>query len=248
MDSESQQRHWYASPANVLMASLLAVTGLISLFGLVIATDVGGGPTPELMSNAQLASVHNALHKYVKEYGQYPSDIINSEGQPVLSWRVELLPFLGLEDYKNEFDLQQPWDADRNKRLSHGFFEYKSSRLESEEAVAHYLAPDGEFLSDGLHTVLSNGQFCRPEEITDDPASTILLIEVATDQGVNWTQPKDFQVDPLNPKAGLDFEGDGVMVCLVNGKTRRLPAEITDEELLGLFTINGGEPVPEGWK
>ena len=40
--------------------------------------------------------------------------ICDAKGQPLLSWRVELLPYLGQQALYDQFDLTQPWDSARN--------------------------------------------------------------------------------------------------------------------------------------
>ena len=65
-----------------------------------------------------LKTLAAALDKYHEKHGVYPpAALCDTEGRPVLSWRVALLPYLGEEALFNEFKLDEPWDSLHNKRL-----------------------------------------------------------------------------------------------------------------------------------
>ena len=46
-----------------------------------------------------------------------PAAIADKDGQPLLSWRVKLLPFLNQEDLYKQFHLDEPWDSEHNLPL-----------------------------------------------------------------------------------------------------------------------------------
>ena len=58
-----------------------------------------------------------AVHNHHDTYGYLPSDILDKDGKPLLSWRVALLPFLDNAALYNEFKLDQPWDSEHNAKL-----------------------------------------------------------------------------------------------------------------------------------
>src|SRR5437879_6438953 len=50
-----------------------------------------------------------ALHHYHDVHGKFPTAAIYSkEGQPLLSWRVEILPFLGENQLYKQFHRDEP--------------------------------------------------------------------------------------------------------------------------------------------
>ena len=62
-----------------------------------------------------------ALHKYHDKNKTFPPAFSqDSDGKPLLSWRVAILPYLDDKDaaalYK-EFDLTKPWDDPKNQDL-----------------------------------------------------------------------------------------------------------------------------------
>ena len=47
----------------------------------------------------------------------FASAAYDAAARPTLSWRVELLPYLGYEQLYREFKLDQPWDSPHNRAL-----------------------------------------------------------------------------------------------------------------------------------
>jgi len=59
-----------------------------------------------------------AMHNYHDAYGQFPpAAILDNQKKPLLSWRVQLLPFLDHDDLYKEFHRDEPWDSEHNKKL-----------------------------------------------------------------------------------------------------------------------------------
>ena len=47
-----------------------------------------------------------------------PAAIYSKDGKPLLSWRVAILPYLGLDNLYKQFHLDEPWDSPHNIKLS----------------------------------------------------------------------------------------------------------------------------------
>src|SRR2546425_3852080 len=59
-----------------------------------------------------------AMHNYHDLHGRLPAAAVcGKDGQPVLSWRVAILPFIEFEGLYNEFHFDEPWDSPHNIRL-----------------------------------------------------------------------------------------------------------------------------------
>ena len=55
---------------------------------------------------------------YMDDHQTYPAAYSTDKaGKPLLSWRVQLLPYLGEEKLYKEFHLDEPWDSEHNKKL-----------------------------------------------------------------------------------------------------------------------------------
>src|SRR5438552_3335668 len=58
------------------------------------------------------------MHNYNDTHGQLPAAAAcGKDGKPLLSWRVEILPFIEYGALYNEFHLDEPWDSPHNIEL-----------------------------------------------------------------------------------------------------------------------------------
>ncbi|MEJ7640341.1 MAG: hypothetical protein WKF75_20835 [Singulisphaera sp.] len=83
------------------------------------------------------------------------------------------------------------------------------------------------------------------KEITDDPAGTILILEVAH-SGIHWMEPRDPTLDDvLSSGLGSNHAGH-VNALFANGQVRKVRTGIARSTLRALLTVNGGETVDPG--
>ena len=69
-------------------------------------------------SSNNLKQIGLAFQNFDAKYGALPlGAICDSEGKPLLSWRVALLPFLDEQELYDQFQLDQPWDSPANRPL-----------------------------------------------------------------------------------------------------------------------------------
>ena len=75
-------------------------------------------------ASARIKSTNNmkqlvlAAFNYMDRYSTFPPAYgADKAGKRLLSWRVQLLPYLGQEKLYKEFHLDEPWDSDHNKKL-----------------------------------------------------------------------------------------------------------------------------------
>lgn len=54
---------------------------------------------------------------YQSEHGRLPQDIIDAHGKPLLSWRVQILPYLDEQALYESVHLDEPWDGPNNRKL-----------------------------------------------------------------------------------------------------------------------------------
>jgi RNA polymerase sigma factor (sigma-70 family) len=84
---------------------------------------ISGGDA-KAVAKARRQSINNlklialAMHNRQDTYRSFPaSAIYGKNGKPLLSWRVELLPFLEQDNLYKQFHLDEPWDSEHNKKL-----------------------------------------------------------------------------------------------------------------------------------
>ncbi|MCA9241178.1 MAG: DUF1559 domain-containing protein [Planctomycetales bacterium] len=196
--------------------------------------------TPEARarrSAENLEKIAAALEQYREVKGRYPLyAIADSTRAPLLSWRVELLPFLGYKDLYLKFDQQQPWYAPKNKAL---LSEIPPVYMSSErgDLKTNYLAPMGSA------TIFQKLRTLHPRRIEDGLINTVLLVEVDDPLAQEWTKPEEYPFNPGKPKEGLGtLRGGQVFLAWGGGTVGSVSLKSSDEEFKAIFTADGGEP------
>jgi hypothetical protein len=163
--------------------------------------------------------------------GRLPEDIKDKNGKPILSWRVEVLPFIELPFLHDKFHLDEPWDSPHNRQLIAEMPRcYDNPYMGTRESgLTIALRPSGP------------GTIFDPQGFRDlnrVPSTTIMLLECGFAEGVVWTKPGDYADDPTHPVAGLGppywrnpMGQRGFLMVLANLDVRLVPAD-TDPKLL----------------
>src|SRR5262245_28627875 len=102
-------------------------------------------------SESEVATKHNlkqlvlALQSYHDTHKVLPAyATVNATGKPLLSWRVQILPFVGEGELYKEFHLDEPWDSEHNRRFVDRMpAVFKNSKLDR-PGMTNYLAVVGE--------------------------------------------------------------------------------------------------------
>jgi len=64
-----------------------------------------------------LKIILKAMHNYHDAHGKFPTDITDKTGKTLLSWRVELLPYLEQDHFATQFKRDEAWDSEHNLKL-----------------------------------------------------------------------------------------------------------------------------------
>jgi hypothetical protein len=204
------------------------------------------------MSAYNLKQIGWAVKNYHEGYGRLPPAALKrKDGQPLLSWRVLILPYLEQDALFREFRLDEPWDGPHNRPLL-AKIPKVYARWFSDPAVpphaTHYQAfvgPGTAFEREGLTW----------DDFLDGRANTLLVVEAA--EPVPWTKPDDLRYDPAGPLPGLGmgltkpvkFLGyevrrrNGFNAAFADGTVRFLDAGMDEATLRAVITRNGGEPM-----
>lgn len=182
-----------------------------------------------------------AMHNYHDVNAQFPAPAIyDKKGKALLSWRVQVLPYLEQQALYNEFHLDEPWDSEHNRklipRMPQIFKTPAAAPIEPGKTVYLFARGKGTLFEKNRGPVFA--------EITDGTSNTAMCIEAAADRAVVWTKPDDLAYDPEKPLAGLGgLWRDGFIMALCDGSVRFLRNDIDPKTLRALFTHQGGEVI-----
>ncbi|KAA5540982.1 DUF1559 domain-containing protein [Roseiconus nitratireducens] len=191
-------------------------------------------PERRKRSYDNLLKINEAILTYLQQNGHYPRAYQTTAGNvPTLSWRVELLPYLGYESLYKRFDKTRAWNMPPNKDLLQ-FIPDEYVSPERFDTKTNYLLPiDSAF-------IFGENRAIRPSMIDDGAANTIMLVEVNDQFAVNWTEPKDF--DPQNPMQMSPYLGglrsDGTFALWASGFPVLLESGLSDQQLFRAMSYN----------
>jgi hypothetical protein len=117
-----------SNPRKHVSGKGLAITGILlgSFMSIVCLLAMLSDPYHENWAGARRARCTNnlkqialAMQNYESDHGCYPpAAIYDANGEPLLSWRVLILPYLEQESLYRKFHLNEAWDSPHNKPLA----------------------------------------------------------------------------------------------------------------------------------
>lgn len=187
-----------------------------------------------------------AMLTFEAEKGKLPAASISKDGKPLLSWRVQLLPYLDQRALYDEFKLDEPWDSEHNRKLIERMPEvFRNPRLPLAPGRTSYVVPRGPktLFEDAVKSTAM-------KDVTDGLSNTILVIEASPEAAVVWTQPEDLAIDLDSPRVPAGLGGDSrgmISVALADGSVQNIRAfEVI--RLKAMLTRNGGEAIPPAFE
>ena len=184
-----------------------------------------------------------AMHNYHDVHRRFPAQAnYDKNGRPLLSWRVQILPFVEENKLYHEFHLDEPWDGEHNKKLIERIpHVYRSPKLSYQDyGKTTFLGVAGK------RAYFQGTEGISIRQITDGTSNTLMVVETPPSQAVVWTKPDDFDVDAgqLHERLFQGRESFGAAMC--DGSAHVIGKATTEKTLQAYFTINGGEIIPFG--
>jgi hypothetical protein len=170
--------------------------------------------------------------------GNIPTDILDKNGKPLLSWRVAILPYIEQQQLYQKFKLDEPWDSENNKALIEKMPKtYAPVRVKAKAGETFYQVFSGE---GALFGPKNKPRY--PASIPDGTSNTGMVFEAA--EPVIWTKPADLPFDAKKalPKLGGLFDGD-FHVGMCDGAVYLMKKNPDEKELRKLIMPADGEVI-----
>ena len=196
--------------------------------------------SPELIesdrfqSDLRLESLSNAAFIYESEFGRFPNlAIYDDAGTPLLSWRVQLLPYLGYTDLYERFNLDEAWNSSTNLSLLGEMPDVFASPYLDSITHTNYLALAG----DNTITPLVS----EPLTFSDVDNGTALYVEANENRSSEWSRPRDLVFNPDNPFSGLgDISPEGFSFTGTDGQTLTVDNSFPEDAWNGIVDRDDG--------
>jgi len=194
-------------------------------------------------SLTNLKMIALALHNYESVHGSFPRNVHDDKGKAILSWRVQLLPFLENNKLSEQFRTDEPWDGKNNKALLDKMPDVFASPRVTVKAKG-YTVYQG-FTGDGAF--FGSNRPLGIQHIADGTSNTLFAVEATS--AVPWTKPADVPFDPKKdlPDFGKAFDGKP-LGAMLDGSVRVLDTKtISMGTMKAAVTIAGGEVMGPDW-
>jgi hypothetical protein len=192
--------------------------------------DYSNHPDPRVRTINNLKFMALAMHNYAATHGRFPAAAIRAGGEPLLSWRVAILPFLEQDALYRRFRLDEAWNSPHNLSL-----------LGEMPRVFAPVGPEGtgSYLT-YYQGVVGPGSFfdgpegARVDDVMSLASPTLMFVEAA--DPVPWTKPEDVPYHEGGPLPAFGgHSSEGVFIVLADGSVRLIPRKISPTTLRALI-------------
>ncbi|MEM8945133.1 MAG: DUF1559 domain-containing protein [Planctomycetota bacterium] len=213
----------------------MALLPLTFVWGRSVSVSPATAGSRNLNNMKQIAL---AFHNYADVHGKFPANIYDDDGNALLSWRVQLLPYLEQQALYDRFRLDESWDSEHNQPWSEVVLEVFSTPGGPTDGRTCYLALAGE------ETLFPGNEELTFRDVTDGTSNTIMFVEASPDQAVSWSKPQDLEFDSTRPMRGIAGNPRGRFgMAMSDGSCRTVSIPFEEETMQRLATRAGGEVV-----
>ncbi|QDU53888.1 DUF1559 family PulG-like putative transporter [Aeoliella mucimassa] len=241
---------------------IVAALGIIVLLCRLLVPTVSDPRvyTQQRQSLNSIKQIELALLNYESVHGHFPPAVVrNEQGEPLYSWRVELLPYLDQQTLYSQLHLDEPWNSPHNAKVfsNTDMSLFQSARVHNNKLQPHetnYVAVVGEGTAWPMEGTIS-----LSEVVTNKECSPVNVIEVGN-LGIHWAEPRDVTLEQAidlltgNVTNQVEFERkvqgyfvttkyaiSNRVVSNVDGRTKVLYPMANRDDARALLTIAGGE-------
>ena len=183
-----------------------------------------------------LTRIGEALKRYTETNGRlFAPSISDSLDRPLLSWRVELLPYLGYQDLYDQFHPHEPWNSPHNQTLLTRIPGVYQSPERFDDRT-NYLLPIASF------TPFFGPRGLGLRRIEDGLPNTVMVLEVDDSAAVPWTKPDDLALNwrDFDQRVG-ELREDGFFAVWGDGSVTCVLKDSPQSDRHAIFTHDGGD-------
>ena len=192
-----------------------------------------------------LKQIGLALHNYHDTFKLFPAAHLNDlEGEPKLSWRVSILPFLGEAGRYNAYHFDDAWDSPLNSGLLNPLplvYGCPSHSTPGSTSTAYATIT-------GSNTALGDGKCVSIHQITDGTSNTLMVVE-ACGLNIPWMKPQDIDAATVtgvgDPNGASSKHSGGTHVLMADGSVRFVSNNINPKVYQSLITRDGAEQISD---
>lgn len=185
-----------------------------------------------------LKQIALAMHNYESAYGKMPAAaIVDKKGKKLLSWRVQILPYIEQDNLYKQFKLDEPWDSDNNKKLIPLMPRiYQDPRQPpGEPGQTYYKVFVGKT---GGFDWIKGRSFAG---ITDGTSNTIMV--AGGGDPVIWSKPDDFEFDYDKPLPDIRKPFPVLIVAMFDGSVRVIAPNVPEKTLKDMINPADGNVI-----
>lgn len=249
-----KQKESHLIAVSMVIIFLLGIVNLAFSFPFVS----GRGLAERAQCEDNLRNIGMGLFDYDDEHDTLP---LQADGNPSMSWRVTLLPYLGEQSLFNKYDRTAAWDSLNNLQVAGDAVPvYVCPAIPEERRHLKGLYFTSYALAVGPDAIwTADGPLSFDEVIAGDGTShTVMLVE-ACGQQIVWTRSFDLVI--ADTQVGINFPGNvdgqsaglmsayhrgGPHALMADGSVIALPPETDPAIVNALLTPEGGE-APAGF-
>jgi hypothetical protein len=186
-------------------------------------------------STNNLKQIGLAIHNYHSVTNKLPPPYLKTKtGQPGLSWRVAILPYVEQDYLYKQFKLDETWDSPTNRALLNQMPKTYKIASQTDATVTHYrvFAGPGTMFDPTIPYLT----FAR---IPDGTSNTIAVVEA--NDPVPWTKPDELPFPPKGAIAPLlNWRKDKALILMGDGFVRPLSQTVSEKNLRNAITVADG--------
>ncbi|MBM83095.1 MAG: hypothetical protein CMJ78_21245 [Planctomycetaceae bacterium] len=239
---------------------VFVAAGLYACFLLLptLSTPIEGVNRNQCRNN--LKQIGIGLSNYESVAQSFPQASMND---PLISWRVAILPQTYESETHKQYNSSLPWDHAQNLPVAQTRVQMyqcpsRERRSRHTQDLQHRYFTDYVMLT-GPGTMSPAAAPTRYRDYKDGASNTVGVVE-ASGLNIVWTEPRDFDVakQPIgvnligpdrysSPGMMSSYHRQGAHVLLMDGTVRYFNEKIDPSVLKALTTINAGDEVDWEW-